>query len=102
MFSPAANQPKREQTRRAARRVNEHVRHLRCARGHKALMKFIAGRVERDEQQHESGFTPVPGTGDVFHRLAQRAPEQQGEHEIFGEVRAFAEKMMDFLNVCFR
>ena len=102
MFPPAANQPKREQSRRAAGGVNEHVRNQRRSGGHKDLVKFVTGRVERDEQQCEAGFMPVPGTGNIFHRFGQSAPEQQREHEVFGEVRAFAEIMMDFLDVRLR
>lgn len=98
MFSPAANHPERQQTRRATRRVNEHVGHMRCARGHKNLMEFIARGVERDEQQREVGFAPVPGTADIFHGFPQRAPEQQGQYGIFGQVRAFAGKENEPIN----
>lgn len=98
MFSPAANHPKREQSCRAAQRVNHHVMHSRGARGHKDLVKFVARGIERDEQQHEAGFAPVPGKRNVLHRFVQRAPEQQGEHGIFGEVRAFAGDENDQVN----
>ena len=63
---------------------------MRRARGDKALVKFIARCIERDEQQHQAGFAPVPGMENIFHRFMQGAPEQHREHGVFDQVRAFS------------
>ena len=64
-------------------------------------MGFIGRRVEKDKQQRAADFRPRPG-GQVVFRLIQRAPEKQGENGVFNDVRAFAEEVMDLLDVRLR
>ena len=97
VFSPAANNPKREQTCRATGGVNEHVRHLRRARRHEDLVEFIAGGVKKDDQRARGRLPPDPGTWIIFHWSAHRAPEQQREHGVFGQMSRICGSRDEFL-----
>src|ERR1035437_10948084 len=97
-FAGLADEPEQQQSGGAASGVNEHVRDLRRARGHKDLMKFIAGRVEKNHGERESGFRPVPRSRSIFLWLPDGAPEQQREDGVFRQMGAFAEEIMNLLN----
>ena len=64
------------------------------------MVEFIGGGVEKNDQDGDGGFAPAPGTRVAAYGLANGAPEQNREHGVFGEVRAFADDMMDSLDVC--
>ena len=89
--------PERQQANRATGRVNENVGNLRRSRRHENLMKFIARRVKKNNQQRAADLWPRPRRQIVF-RLMQRAPQQQREHGVFGQMAAFADEVMQGLN----
>lgn len=62
-------------------------------------MKFIGGGVEKNNQDGDGGFAPLPRARVVWHRFAHGAPEQGGKDGVFGQVRAFAEEMMNGLDM---
>ena len=93
--------PEHKQPHGAAGCVNQHIGETRRARGHKNLMKFVAGSVKENDEQRAADFRPRPRRQIRFGRV-QRAPEQQREHGVFGEMTAFAEQMMNEFNVRLR
>ena len=55
-------------------------------------MKFVSGGIEKDNKQGKARMSPEPGTGwATAERFAQRAPNQQSEYGVFGQVGAFAD-----------
>ena len=62
-------------------------------------MEFIGGGVEEDEEDRNGRFAPAPGAGIAANRFTNGAPEQSGEDGVFGEVTAFANGVMNGLDV---
>ena len=73
-----------------AKRIQEHIRHRAVAGRHEGLMEFIRGGITQGEEQRARGHAPRPGPRVAGHRLAQRAPEQQREHGILGQMSRLA------------
>ena len=65
-------------------------------------MELVAGGVEKNAGERQSGFVPAPGTLLILLRLADRAPEEQGEQGVFGHMSGLAKKMMDEFDVRLR
>ena len=87
-------QPQQHQQSQAPGRVNHDVRHQGRAVGHKDLVQFVTGGVGKNHGQGEAGFGPVPRAAIIFHRLANRAPDQPGQHGIFRQMTGLAKKMV--------
>ncbi len=95
------NNKEREQADGAACGVNQHVGHPRRARGHENLVKFVGGGVEKDQEQGAADLGPGPRRQPALPGV-QRAPEQERQHGVFGQMRAFADEMVDLLDVRLR
>lgn len=93
--------PDEQQGQQAARGVNQYVREMRRSRGHEHLMDFIAGGINKDDEQGDRGTPPRPRARLVFYRLVQRAPKQNRQQSIFGQMRAFADNQNNVLHARF-
>ena len=63
------------------------------------MVKFIGGGIKKNDEDGDGGFAPAPGARIAPDGFANGAPEEDGEHGVFSEVRAFAKHMMDHLDV---
>ena len=61
-------------------------------------MQFVTGGIQKDDGQGQSGLGPAPRARVVFHRLADRTPEQPGQDGVFGQVTGFAETVVNHLD----
>lgn len=102
MFSPAAKNPKRQQTCGSTDSVNAHVRNQRGPGKNKTLMEFVGRRVKHDHQHYKPDFTPVPRPWIILRWFVHSTPEQHREHGVFNRVCAFAEQKMNRIDLCFR
>ncbi len=100
-FAPAAQDPQREQSGNRPGAVDEHVAHAALTGGNESLMEFIGRRVEHRRPQGNTRFRPEPGAGVVPERLAMGAPDQQRQHGVFSQMRAFPDHQ-DNGSECFR
>jgi len=58
-------------------------------------VEFIRWGVEEDNEDGDEGLAPAPGVRIATGGFADRAPEQDGEDGVFGEVTAFANGVMN-------
>jgi len=65
-------------------------------------MKFIRRGVKKNDQHRDDRFAPTPGAGIPSDGFADRAPKQNCEHRVFGEMRAFADDVMNGLDMRLR
>ena len=89
--------PGRKQAKRATESVNANVREQRCSCGHKLLMKFVAGSVEKNDEQRAAHARPGPRR-QFGVTLAQGTENEQPQNGVFRQVTAFAEDMVDSLD----
>ena len=66
------------------------------------MVEFIGGGIEENNEDRDGGFAPAPGPRVFADGFADGAPEEDGEDGVFGEVRAFADGVMNHLDVCLR
>jgi hypothetical protein len=62
-------------------------------------VEFIRRGESKNEEQRAADFRPGPYREVVICQV-QRTPEQQGEDGVFGQVPAFANDVVNYLNVC--
>lgn len=62
-------------------------------------MDFIGGGVEENDGDGDPGFAPAPGARVFADGFAEGAPEEDSEDSVFGEVRAFADGVVDGFDV---
>jgi hypothetical protein len=98
-FELPSYEPEEKHTEDGPAGVDEDVRDQGGAGGDEDLMDFIGGGVEEDDEDCDEGFAPAPGAGIVRARFPNGAPEEHPEDGIFGEVRAFANGVMDGFDV---
>jgi len=79
--------------------VDEDVGDECGAGGDEDLMDFVGGGVEEDDENCDEGLAPAPGAGVAANGFADGAPEEYSENGVFGEVRAFADDVMDAFDV---
>jgi len=67
-------------------------------------MELIAGGVKKNEGERQPSLIPTPAAGAAlrFLRLADSAPEEQGEQGVFRQVTDFAENVVDEFDACLR
>lgn len=104
VFQDFPDAPEQQQAGGGAGGINANIRDERCARKDKDLMKLVAGGIDKDVGERQSRLVPAPWTEAVvaFLRPPDRAPEEQGEHGIFGQMGRFAEEMMKEFDVAIR
>lgn len=95
-------EPQKEQANTATDDIHHHIRNQCGAAGDVDLMQFIAGGVQEQDGQGETGFIPTPGAADVFLWLPDGAPCQHGENAVFHHVTTFAEEVVQFPDVRLR
>jgi hypothetical protein len=86
--------PKCRQADCAAGGINKNVGNHRRAGGNEPLVKFIGAGVEKNNEQCSNNL----GGKKKDIRLIQQAENQQRENGVFGQMRAFAQGMMDLSN----
>ena len=90
-----ANGPDQQDSGNAPGGVDDHVGDSSFAMWNKKLVNFVAGGVQRDQQNRPSGIGPSPGFGIMADRFTEGAKEQPRQYRVLGQMRTLADDKND-------